>query len=75
MMVQESDLSQAVVLITGEGMGSVQPGGVEKTQVGQTFADKVDPLDRTKIYSAENWGDEAADREVTGLADRSKWGC
>jgi hypothetical protein len=34
---------------------SVEPSAVPKVQVGQTFAVKIDPLDRTKIYSAEKW--------------------
>lgn len=36
-------------------MWSVDPGGVPKMQTGQTFAIKVDPLDRNRIYSAETW--------------------
>ncbi len=36
-------------------MWSVQPGAVAKMQVGQTFAVKIDPLDRNRIYSAETW--------------------
>ncbi len=36
-------------------MWSVEPGAVAKMQVGQTFAVKVDPLDRNRIYSAETW--------------------
>ncbi len=38
-------------------MWSVQPGSVAKMQAGQTFAVKIDPLDRTRIYSAETWAD------------------
>ncbi len=34
---------------------SVQPGSVSKMQVGETLAVKVDPLDRNKIYSEEQW--------------------
>ncbi len=34
---------------------SVQPGAVSKVQVGETLAVKVDPLDRTRVYSAETW--------------------
>ncbi len=36
-------------------MWSVEPGAVPKMQVGQTFAVRVDPLDRNRIYSAEKW--------------------
>ncbi len=36
-------------------MWSVDPGAVSRLQVGQSFAVKVDPLDRTRIYSAEPW--------------------
>lgn len=36
-------------------MWSVEPRAVSRMQVGQTFAIKVDPLDRTRIYSAETW--------------------
>ncbi len=34
---------------------SVQPGSVSKVQVGETLAVKVDPLDRTRVYSTEPW--------------------
>ncbi len=34
---------------------SVQPGSLSKMQVGETLAVKVDPLDRNKIYSEEQW--------------------
>jgi hypothetical protein len=34
---------------------SVQPGSVSKVKVGETLAVKVDPLDRTRIFSAEPW--------------------
>ena|SRR5512142_1691408 len=34
---------------------SVEPGAVNKMRVGETFAIKVDPLDRAKIYSGEAW--------------------
>ncbi len=33
----------------------MQPGAVGQIQVGQTFAVKVDPLDRTKVFSGEKW--------------------
>lgn len=36
-------------------MWSVQPGAVSRLQVGQTFAVKIDPLNRDKIYSGETW--------------------
>lgn len=36
-------------------MWSVEPGAVAKVQVGQTFAVKIDPLDRTRIFSGEKW--------------------
>lgn len=34
---------------------SVEPGAVSKMRVGETFAVKVDPLDRRKVYSGETW--------------------
>ncbi len=34
---------------------SVQPGSVDKVQVGETLVVKVDPLDKTKVYSGEQW--------------------
>jgi hypothetical protein len=34
---------------------TVEPSAVPKVQPGGTFAVKVDPLDRTRIYSAESW--------------------
>jgi hypothetical protein len=36
-------------------MWSVQPGSVAKMQAGQTFAIKIDPQNREKIYSGESW--------------------
>lgn len=36
-------------------MWSVEPASVGKVQPGQTFAIRVDPLDRNRIYSAETW--------------------
>ncbi len=36
-------------------MWSVEPAAVARMQAGQTFAIKIDPLDRTRIYSAETW--------------------
>lgn len=36
-------------------MWSVEPGAVAKMQAGQTFAIKVDPLNRTRVYSGEAW--------------------
>ncbi|HEX8990218.1 MAG TPA: hypothetical protein VF784_00940 [Anaerolineales bacterium] len=36
-------------------MWSVQPGEVSRLQVGQSFAVKIDPLNRDKIYSGETW--------------------
>ena len=36
-------------------MWSVEPGAVPRLQAGQTFAVKIDPLDRNRIYSAETW--------------------
>ncbi len=36
-------------------MWSVEPGAVARMQAGQTFAIKVDPLNRTRVYSAERW--------------------
>ncbi len=36
-------------------MWSVDPGAIARVQVGQTFAVKIDPLDRTRVYSAETW--------------------
>ncbi len=36
-------------------MWSVEPGAVSRLQAGQTFAVKIDPLDRNRIYSAETW--------------------
>ncbi len=34
---------------------SVQASAVANVQVGQTFAIKVDPQDRTKVFSGEKW--------------------
>jgi hypothetical protein len=34
---------------------SVEPGAVNKMRAGETFAIKVDPLDRTRVYSGETW--------------------
>ncbi len=36
-------------------MWSVDPGAESRLQAGQTFAVKIDPLDRNRIYSAETW--------------------
>ncbi len=36
-------------------MWSVDPGAVSKMKVGETFAIKVDPLDRTRVFSGEPW--------------------
>jgi hypothetical protein len=36
-------------------MWSIEPAAVPRVQAGQTFAIKVDPLDRTRIYSGETW--------------------
>ena len=36
-------------------MWSVDPGSVSRMQPGQTLAIKVDPLDPSRIYSAETW--------------------
>ncbi len=36
-------------------MWSVQPSAVAKMQVGSTFAVKIDPLDRNKVFSGETW--------------------
>ncbi len=36
-------------------MWSVDPGAVSRMKVGGTFAIKVDPLDRTRVYSGEPW--------------------
>ena len=36
-------------------MWSVEPGAVAKMQPGQTFAIRIDPQDRNRIYSGETW--------------------
>ena len=45
-------------------MWSVDPGAVPKMQVGQTFAIKVDPLDRKRVYSGETWARSLGTKKI-----------